>query len=265
MRWALLAALLFITAGSAYLFVAHPWWFPAGAIAQSATLDHGFNTAFLVLGSLFIAAQVILAIFLVMRNQRVNARFAAGDWRLEIFWTVAIAALFFAFNISGAKLWSRMMPTAHHPRANAIQVEVTGTQFQWYFRYPGPDGTFGHTDPQKFARAEEGNPLGVDPNDPPGRDDILSTTLVLPAGENIDLHLRAQDVIHSLFIPAMRYKQDAVPGMEIHSQLYSLQAGTYEIACAELCGTGHYRMRAQVRVVSPEQFSSWLKTHEPRR
>ena len=94
----------------------------------------------------------------------------------------------------------------------------------------------------------------------PGRDDILSTAMVVPVGHRVHLHLRAQDVIHSLFIPAMRFKQDTVPGMEIHSHFTPTQIGNYEIACAELCGMGHYRMRAMVRVVSEEEFEKWLKS-----
>jgi cytochrome c oxidase subunit 2 len=77
------------------------------------------------------------------------------------------------------------------------------------------------------------------------------------------LTLRAQDVIHSVFIPAMRFKQDAVPGMEIHSHFTPTQVGSYELACTQLCGLGHYRMRAAVRVVSGDEFSQWLKAHQP--
>jgi cytochrome c oxidase subunit 2 len=82
--------------------------------------------------------------------------------------------------------------------------------------------------------------------------------MVVPAGREVMLTLRAQDVIHSLFIPAMRFKQDTVPGMEIHAKFKPMQTGTYEIACTQLCGLGHYRMRASVRVVSEEEFARWL-------
>ncbi|MFI5104744.1 MAG: cytochrome c oxidase subunit II, partial [Terriglobales bacterium] len=145
-----------------------------------------------------------------------------------------------------------------------IQVEVTGAQFQWYFRYPGPDGIFGRTDVQKFAKADEGNPLGIDPSDPAGRDDVVTTAMIVPVGHLVQMHLRAHDVVHSLYIPAMRFKQDTVPGMEIHSHFTPTKTGVYEIACAELCGTGHYRMRAAVRVVSEEEFEKWLKAQQQR-
>jgi cytochrome c oxidase subunit 2 len=256
MATALRIVLVLITLGCVYLFIVHPLWFPAGASTQAALLDHDFYVAFWVLGALFIAGQIVLAWVLMRRKSSPQTKHWYGNGRLEIGWTLAIAAIFFWFHFSGGRLWSKI--SAHHEVPNALQVEVTGVQFQWYFRYPGPDGKFGRVDAQKFAKADEGNPLGIDPADAAGKDDIVSTALVLPAGRNIDLILRAQDVVHSLFIPAMRFKQDTVPGMEIHSHLMPTQVGNYEIACAELCGLGHYRMRAVVRVVSGEEFERWL-------
>jgi len=113
---------------------------------------------------------------------------------------------------------------------------------------------------QKFARPDAGNPLGLDPHDPSGKDDVVDSTLMPPVRRDVELILRAQDVIHSVFIPAMRFKQDAVPGMEIRAHLQATQMGTYELVCSQLCGLGHYRMRASVRVVSAEEFQRWLQT-----
>jgi cytochrome c oxidase subunit 2 len=121
---------------------------------------------------------------------------------------------------------------------------------------------FGRVDAQRFARPNEGNPLGLDPDDPAGRDDFVSPVLVLAVGRPVDLTLRAQDVVHSVFIPAMRFKQDTVPGMDIHAHFTPTELGTYELACAELCGLGHYRMQAKVRVLSEEEFAKWLQSHQ---
>ena len=259
MATALRTALLLVILGCSYLFVVHPYWFPAGASSQSAMIDRQFRIAFCIFGGLFILGHLIL-VFVLAKRSPAAGKSSAGSWRLEVTWTIAIAVIFFWFNISGERLWSSMMPLER--QAAEVQVEVTGAQFQWYFRYPGADGVFGRTDPQKFARPDEGNPLGIDPGDPAGRDDVLSTAMIVPVGHTVQLHLRALDVIHSLFIPAMRFKQDTVPGMEIHSHFTPMQIGTYEIACAELCGLGHYRMRASVRVVSEEDFDKWMKTQE---
>jgi len=258
MAVALRIALGLITVGCIVLFISHPIWFPAGVSAQSAPLDHNFRVAFWVLGALFVVGQLVLIWVLVKPGtDREPKKNWYGNGRLEIAWTLAIAAIFLWFHLSGNRLWSNI--SSHHSVADAVQVEVTGVQFQWYFRYPGPDRRFGRVDAQRFARADEGNPLGIDPADGAGKDDIVSSALVLPAGRNVELVLRAQDVVHSLFIPAMRFKQDTVPGMEIHSHLLPTQVGNYEIACAELCGLGHYRMRAVVRVVSEEEFEKWLR------
>lgn len=258
MSRALRLALLLIVVGCIYLFVAHPYWFPAGVSASSMPIDHQFRLAFWVFGALFIVGHLVL-IFVLSKKPPGDGKILTGSWRLEVTWTLAVTIIFFWFNISGERLWSRIMPSER--QAGEIEVEVTGAQFQWYFRYPGPDGVFGRIDASKFAKPDEGNPLGIDPSDPAGHDDILSTAMIVPVGHSVHLDLRAQDVIHSLFIPAMRFKQDTVPGMEMHSHFTPTRIGNYEIACAELCGMGHYRMRAMVRVLSEAEFTVWLKQH----
>jgi cytochrome c oxidase subunit II len=258
MALALVVVLLLITAASGYLIISHPWWFPAGASLVAGSVDHQFSQAMRLLGAMFVAAQVLLAIFLLLSWRRQRAHYHRGNSKLEILWTVAIAIIFFGFNAAGTRAWMQM--EMHHVKPGTMKIEVTGAQFQWYFRYAGADGQFGRVDAQKFARPDEGNPLGIDPNDPAGRDDIISTVLMLPLDQDVELELRAQDVIHSLFIPAMRFKHDTVPGMIIPASLRATQAGTYEIACAELCGTGHYRMHAVVKVVSGLEFAAWLQS-----
>lgn len=260
---ALVVALLLITLLGIYLFIFHPWWFPAAAAADAIPLDHQLTVALCVLGGLFIAGQLLLAILLFRSRSKRSANYSKGNWRFEITWTLLIAALFFWFNLAGNRVWSEIR--IHQLADNhSIQVEVTGAQFQWYFRYPGPDGRWGHIEPQKFAKPQEGNPLGIDPDDPAGKDDIVSSSLVLPVNQDVDLLLRAQDVIHSLFIPAMRFKQDTVPGMDVHAHIRPTQLGTFEVVCSQLCGLGHYRMHAVARVVTEEEFKEWLKDREPK-
>jgi cytochrome c oxidase subunit II len=253
-------ALLLIAVLGIHLFTLHRWWFLAPAAVDAKLIDRQFSTALWLLGGLFVAGQLVLALVLFRSRRKGPAAYSPGNARWEVSWTLAITALFFWFNISGERLWSEIK--IHQPSANdALQIEVTGVQFQWYFRYPGPDRVFGRTD-QQMAKANEGNPLGIDPEDPAGKDDIVSTSLVVPVGRDVDLMLRAQDVVHSLFIPAMRFKQDAVPGMDIHAHLKPLQTGTFEIVCSQLCGLGHYRMHATMNVLSEEDFKQWLKKRE---
>ncbi len=152
-------------------------------------------------------------------------------------------------------LWSTIRLT--HAASNGIQVEVTGVQFHWYFRYPGKDGTYGIAKPE-LVDAPGGNPLGLDPADPHSHDDIVSSVLELPIDQQAEIRLFAQDVVHGFFIPGMRVMQNATPGMPSQIQITPTRIGEYAIVCSQLCGLGHYRMHAILRVVSQRDFSNWM-------
>jgi cytochrome c oxidase subunit 2 len=175
--------------------------------------------------------------------------------RAETLPTLLCCLLFAAMAITSERLWATLRYAG--PAPEALQVEVVGVQFQWYFRYPGADERFGSTRPQ-LVNAAAGNPLGLDPSDSYGADDIVSSVLLLPAGREVDLRLRAHDVIHGFFIPGMRLKQNAVPGLVLHVHFTPVTPGAYPILCTQVCGSGHARMQALLRVVPPEQFAAWL-------
>jgi cytochrome c oxidase subunit 2 len=141
--------------------------------------------------------------------------------------------------------------------ADAYTVQVTGEQFQWNFHYPGADGAFGRTDNSLISTT---NFIGLDRNDPAGRDDIVVLNQMhIPSNRPIRVRLRSKDVTHSFFLPNLRVKQDAVPGMQIEIWFTPTRPGTYEIACAELCGLGHYRMKGILTIdESEEAFNAWL-------
>jgi cytochrome c oxidase subunit 2 len=144
---------------------------------------------------------------------------------------------------------------------NAIQVEVTANQFVFNFRYAGPDGKFGKLDP-KLISASTGNPLGLDPNDPAGKDDIVVPTITVPVNREIELLLRSQDVIHNFYVRELRLQQDTVPGMVIPMHFTANAIGRYEVVCTQLCGLGHYRMRTFLDVVSESDYENFLKQQE---
>ncbi len=179
--------------------------------------------------------------------------------RLELLPLLLFTALFFALALRAERLWADSRYTGASPAA--MQVEVTGMQFAWYFRYPGADRTFGRTNPA-LVDAGAGNPLGIDPADRHAHDDLVTSELVLPAGREVDLSLHAQDVIHGFAIPEMRLKQNAVPGETIHLHFTPATPGLYAILCTQLCGLGHYRMSASLRVLPPSEFASWLVQRE---
>ena len=260
----LLNIIWLITLVSTYFFIAKTWWLPVAASAAAAGIDHHFTVSFILMGVVFVAAQLSLG-FLVWKYRDSGgpsrATYTHGNITLEMIWTVLTAVLFVGMNLMSSSIWAseRFRPA----EANAVRVEVTGMQFAWYFRYPGPDGKFGVTRPElEDASAGGEGALGLDPKDPASRADIVTGTMFVPVNREIEVILRAHDVIHSFFVPALRFKQDAVPGLAIHMHFTPIETGEYEIACAELCGLGHYKMHGIVKVVSQEEFDKWLAARE---
>jgi cytochrome c oxidase subunit 2 len=260
----LLVVIWLITFASAYFFLAKTWWLPVGASAAAASIDQQFAITYILMGIVFVAAQVGLGFFAWKYRDRGSsspARYTHGHNGLEIVWTVLTLVLFVGLNLMSKSIWAseRFRPA----QPGAVQVEVTGMQFQWYFRYPGPDGRFGATKPElEDASAGGEAALGLDTTDAASKDDVVTGTMYVPVNREVEVILRAHDVIHSFFVPAMRFKQDAVPGLAIHMHFTPITTGDYEIACAELCGMGHYKMHGMLKVVSQEEYDKWLAARE---
>jgi len=264
MGLALLALIWLITFVSTYFFVAKTWWLLPGASALAPIIDRQFNTTYIIMGVVFVAAQVSLGLFAWMYRDRGTAtkvNYSHGNTTMEIVWTSLTAVLFIGLNLVGSPIWAaeRFAPAA----PDSVKVEVTGMQFAWYFRYPGKDEKYGATDP-KLMDPSSGNEaaIGLDTSDAASKDDVVTGTMFIPVNRQVDLTLKAVDVIHSFFVPAFRFKQDAVPGLAIHMHFTPTALGDYEIACAELCGLGHYKMHGMVKVVSQADFDSWLAARE---
>jgi cytochrome c oxidase subunit 2 len=176
--------------------------------------------------------------------------------RLEPVWTAAIAILFFALLALGGGAWASVQftPAPH----DAEEIQVLAKQFAWNFRYSGADGKFGRTD-IRLVNDGSGNPFGLDDEDPASKDDIVSTTLRVPAGRTVKLVLISSDVIHSFFVRELRIKQDLVPGMRIPLPITPERVGSYEVPCAELCGLGHYQMRTVMIVMPADRYDAWKR------
>ena len=261
----LLVVIWLITFISTYFFLAKTWWLPVAASAAAAGIDHHFTTTYIVMGIVFVAAQVILGLFIWQYRDRglstAQAHYTHGNNKLEITWTLLTLVLFVGLNFMSSSIWAseRFRPAG----ADAQQVEVTGMQFAWYFRYPGPDGKFGATKPElQDASAGGKAAIGLDPADPASNDDIVTGTMYVAVNREVEVILRAEDVIHSFFVPAMRFKQDAVPGLAIRMHFTPTATGDYEIACSQLCGLGHYKMHGILRVVSQDEFDKWMAARE---
>lgn len=237
------------------------WWMPPDGAQHGPAADRLMQWNLMALGLLFILAHILLIVaFSRSRKAQITGTPSSDFWKLELLPLLGLAVLYTWMAITAQRLWGKVRYQGASP--HALQVEVTGVQFQWYFRYPGPDAIFGTIRPQLIS-APTGNPLGLDREDAHGADDIVSSVLVLPVEREVDLDIRSVDVIHGFFIPGMRVKQNAVPGMEMHIHFTPRLPGDYPILCSQVCGSGHARMQAHLRVVSEDEYRHWLASQTP--
>jgi cytochrome c oxidase subunit 2 len=234
-------------------------WLPHGISSHAVAHDVQFWRTLVAAVAIFAAAQLGLAAIAWKFRARgaSDLKAASGSHaRQEIGWTVATAVLFLGLLLLGARTWAGVQFTAA-PR-DAEPIEVLGRQFAWSFRYPGADGRYGRTD-LRLVNDAASNPFGLDDNDPDAKDDLVSSTLRVPAGRPVILALNSRDVIHSFFVRELRIKQDLVPGMKIPLHFQADTPGTYEIPCSELCGLGHHQMRTTLIVMPASEFDAWKR------
>jgi cytochrome c oxidase subunit 2 len=188
-----------------------------------------------------------------------GTRSHASKWA-EIGVFAVECVLLFGISIPAWSRWTSRPTKA----AKAMEIRIVGEQFAWNIHYPGPDGVFGRTDVNHVSSS---NPLGIDSTDPAAKDDIATLNqLHLMVNRPVVIRLTSKDVIHSFFLPYMRVKQDATPGMEVPVHFTPVKASgaeTWEIACAQLCGLGHYRMKGQFQVHTAQDFAKWMSEQQP--
>jgi cytochrome c oxidase subunit 2 len=210
-------------------------WFPEGVSTYAADVDSIFMLILWITGIIFVLVETTLLIFVFRYRHRPGRRalHIHGDNRLEVVWTLIPFMIVVGIAAVSVGPWMRLRNPDRFPPPG-LQVEVTAKQFEWNVRYPGPDGQLGTTD-----------------------DFTSRNTMQVPVNRPVHVMLQAEDVIHSFFLPAMRVKQDAVPGMQIPIWFEATEVGEYVIGCAELCGLGHYRMRGTLQVVDALAFDRW--------
>ncbi len=248
---------------SAALFALHVWWLPPDISVHGGGIDRQLNETMVVAGALFVLAQLALAAF-VWRSGETRPRpvkvFPGGATPMVVVATVLVGFEILVLTFVGSKLWAGVYQTP--PAPGSLQIEVQAEQFAFYFRYAGKDGKFGGMHPELMNDATE-NFFGLDPaNDTTARDDIVVASLVIPASQPILLQMHAKDVNHSFYVPELRIQQDVVPGMVIPLHFTATAPGKYELVCTQLCGLGHYSMRAYVEVKTAADFNQWLKQKE---
>ena len=246
---------LFVLVGGVLTFWYAPdyrIWFPEDVSRWGYKQDELFMFILYLTGVVFVATEGVLFWFLWKYSKKDASRevqHTHGNHSLEVVWTILPAATLLFIAIFQLNAWADfkvrrpMLPGPDGIDGTADDVpqpstlEVRGRQFEWRLRYPGKDGKL-YTEDDLFTVNE----------------------IVIPVGETIIVDLKSEDVLHSFFIPSMRVKQDAVPGMKIPVWFKPMKTGSYDLACAELCGWGHYKMKGLIRVVTPEEYDDWKKT-----
>src|SRR5215470_654746 len=226
----LLITIIMLTFATVFLFLARQW-LPFLAASGGSAFDHQLHLTLAAYGIALLFVQLALAIF-IWKFRRADThspgRRSYGWSALEIGIMLLTGAVFLSLGIKGGALSINQLASAE---PHALQIEVTGMQFQWYYRYPGEDGKFGQTRPE-LIDASIGNPLGLDSSDPAAHDDIVAPQLVVPANRPVELTLKSQDVVHSFFVPTMRLQMNAVPGLPTRASFTPTQAGRFEVVCS---------------------------------
>jgi len=253
-----LAVIIWIlTLLSVVIFFNKKWWLPPAISEHAPALDRQFVLTIIIVGIAFSAAQIALG-WMVWKYRDSGksgdrALYTHGSNRLEVVWTVITAIVFIGLGVMGQQVWASLR--LHDAPAGSYSVEVVAQQFQWNFHYAGKDNVFGRTDPRLI---DDGalNFIGLDESDPNSRDDSVTASLVIPVNRPVELKLRSKDVIHSFWVPPLRFKQDLVPGMEIKVHFTANRVGKYELACAELCGQLHFKMKSYMLVLPDDEFTA---------
>jgi len=240
------------------------WGLPFNASVHGAEIDRLIYVIHIFMAVLFIG----WFIFLIMALLRFRARpghkaaYKLNHFKAPTYAEVGVA-LFEILLLVGFSF-----PVVSHvrndfpPVAKSLEVRIVAEQFAWNIHYAGLDGIFGKTDIKLMGPT---NPVGLDPEDPAGKDDIVTVNqLHIPVNKPVIARLSSKDVIHSFSLPVMRVKRDVIPGQVAPIWFEANKTGNFEIACAQLCGLGHYRMRGFFTVDTPEVFQKWLDETAPK-
>lgn len=212
------------------------WLLPETVSTFGPALDNLYYVILWITGVVFFATEITLVVFLVKYRHKEGrkAAYIHGSNKAEVIWTVIPFIIVMGLAIYSKGLWDEIRDPDRIP-ANAYQIDVMAKQYEWNATYAGADGQIGTAD-----------------------DFVSRNVLHMPVDQPVVVHLRAEDVIHSFFLPDFRVKQDAVPGMMTRVWFEATRTGEFTLACAELCGLGHYRMRGTIIVHSPADFQAWL-------
>ena len=231
-------------------------WLPPQASAHAAEIDFVLSMVHWLMLVLLIGWGTYFIWTLVrFREGAKPAPQTSGRWATltEIGVVIAEGILLVAIALP---IWFRQTSAAPNADPTTVVVRVVAEQFAWNIHYPGADGRFGET---KVSLVTATNPVGLDRSSPFGADDLVTLDdLHLPLNRPVVIQLSSKDVIHSFGVPAMRVKTDATPGLLAPVWFTPTLAGRFDIACSQLCGLGHFRMRGTITVESEAEYRAFL-------
>ncbi len=250
-----------IALASAYPILTHKYVMPEDISTHGHAIDDQLSDTMAEAGFSFLGAQLVLAFFVWKFSGRKEGaklfNFPGGANLMVTVAFIIVGAEVFALGVLGQKAWANVYFTP--ARADALQVQAQAGQFAFYFRYAGADGKFGVLHPDKIDEGNQ-NFFGLDPaNDLESRDDIVSGELAIPVNREVHLLMHAKDVGHSFYVRELRIQQDFVPGLDLSVHFTATKVGRYEIVCTQLCGLGHYNMKAYLNVMAQDDFEKWMK------
>jgi cytochrome c oxidase subunit II len=247
--------LVLVALGSVLFHIFSPWWWTPIA-SNWRYIDDTIIITFWITGGVFTAILLFMAycVFRFRHQPRRRAAYEPENKKLEWWLTIVTAVGVGAMLTPGLFVWAQFVTVPE----GASEAEAIGQQWQWSFRLPGEDGRLGKSDTQYIS---SDNPLGLNPNDRDARDDVVieGEDLHLPLSKPVKLLLRSIDVVHSFYVPEFRTKMDLLPGMVTYVWFIPTRTGTFDILCAELCGTGHFGMRGKVVVQEESEYQAWLR------
>jgi cytochrome c oxidase subunit 2 len=251
---AIAIALVLVVYGSVLFHLLSPWWWTPIA-SNWSYIDHTLVITFWITGLVFAVVVLFMAycVFRFRHREGARAAYEPENKRLES-WLTVVTAIGVALMLTpGLFVWANFVRV---PDA-AKEVEVVAAQWQWSYRLPGEDGALGRSDSRLIS---VDNPLGVDPDDPAGADDVIieADDLHLQVDQPVKVLLRSIDVLHDYYVPEFRAKMDMVPGMITYFWFTPTRTGQFEVLCAELCGVGHAYMRGVVMVDAEADYQAWL-------
>lgn len=222
-------------------------WLPQNVSTFGGEIDKFFYIIYYITATVFFLVAATMIVFLIKYRYREGRRaiYYHGNTTLEIIWTSATFIAMLVLALASKPLWGKIKQEV--PPSDIV-VQVTGKQFNWEVRYPGPDGEIDTPADSAVGTLD---------------DFQIDNEVHVPVNKVVRVMLHSKDVIHSFFVPALRLKQDAVPGRTIVAWFEATQPGKYEIPCAELCGFGHSGMLGYLYVHTPEEYQAWLNQTWP--